>query len=63
MKKADAMKIIQAVRKRSENNKENVTFRLDKDIVNEFRRYCEDNDIKMGPVLEELLKSLLDAGE
>ncbi len=38
------------------NYKEKVTFTIDEQLMNEFRKYCEKNQIKMSTKVEALIK-------
>lgn len=53
-------KLIERVKQFEEGNKkENVTFRLNKANLDEFRLKCKKSKIPMGKVIEELIKEFL----
>lgn len=39
--------------------KERVNFTIDEQVLNEFRRYCEDNNLKMSGLIESMIKEFL----
>jgi len=44
---------------RKSNYKEKVTFTIDEQLMIDFRKYCEENQIKMSTKVESLIKKYL----
>jgi hypothetical protein len=56
MAKATSKEIVSRIKKKQvEEEKGNVTFRLNKALMTKFRGKCEQNDLAMAAVLEELI--------
>ena len=41
--------------------KERATFTIDEELMNRFRRYCEENDLSMSRVIEKLIKKKIES--
>ena len=44
----------------SSEEKRNVTFRLPSELIEEFKESCEDNDLTMNRVIEEMIREYLE---
>lgn len=58
--KTNNKELIQKIKKKeAEKVKENITFRLSSNLLKEFRNKCENEDIQLTNVIEELIKNFL----
>lgn len=63
-KTADPKAIIKRIKAQNlENEKSNVTYRLTKAVVEEFKRACEKQGVGQGRVLEEFMRDFIGAAK
>lgn len=43
----------------AEDNRENITFRIDLKVINNFRKYCDQNGLIMSRQVEQLMEDFV----
>ena len=49
--------------KRGERDRLPLTITIQKDLLNKFKKYCEDNDINISKKIERFIKGFLERGD
>ncbi|WP_413289301.1 hypothetical protein [Bdellovibrio sp. HCB337] len=61
MAKISSKHIVKALKEKEKSEeKANITFRLNVDLLNSFREKCKKEDVSMASVIEMLLKDFID---
>jgi hypothetical protein len=61
VQKFDIKELVKRLKAEAGLNKENITFRVDPSLSNQFKETCKQQNLKIGRVVEELMRLFVDS--